>query len=62
MTWDALLLTCAVAHADCALVAVVRDHRTRPASRRRWTLALGAAAVAILLVGAAALAAGATRS
>jgi succinate dehydrogenase hydrophobic anchor subunit len=51
VVWDGLLLAAALLHAGAGLLAVVRDYRTRPASRRRWLAGLGALIFTIFVIG-----------
>lgn len=51
VVWDGLLLASALLHAGAGLLAVVRDYRTRPASRRRWLAGLGALVFALFVIG-----------
>lgn len=53
VTWDGLLLGTTLLHAAAGLVAVVRDYRTRKASRRTWTIGLLGLTVVLLVIGAA---------
>lgn len=51
VAWDGLLLASALVHASAGLLAVVRDYRTRPASRRRWLAGLGGLILTIFVIG-----------
>jgi succinate dehydrogenase / fumarate reductase membrane anchor subunit len=51
VVWDGLLLAAALLHAGAGLLAVVRDYRTRPRSRRRWLAGLGAVVFTIFVIG-----------
>lgn len=53
VSWDGALLAATLLHAGAGLVAVIRDYRPEPASRRRWLAALAGVVVVLLLVGTA---------
>ena len=55
ISWDALLLSCALLHAVAGMTTVIRDHRSDARSTGRWiTIGVGLGVV-LFIIGAATL-------